>query len=135
MIPRMKTYRLLSLALLVVLGCSSESPRDRKPPHPRMDPTLENPVVFNVDFSTPMPLVSLLVTPEEAVIMRARYSSFFIEMGPAGKTGTLTLRFDKKGSLGTPWNFYLRNFASPYPVRLMGVLPDGKKEVIHEETY
>lgn len=116
-------------------GCSSGSPRDLKEPHPHVDPGPENPVVFNLDLSTPLPLLSLSVTPTEAARLRTLYASFLVEMGTPQKGGVLSLRFDKKGSLGNPWNFYLRNFSPPYPVRLLGVLPDGKKEVIHEETY
>ena len=131
----LSTARVVPLFLMILVGCGSGSGRDGGPAHPPVEPSPENPVVFNLDMSTPLPLVSLLATPEEGVRLRARYSSFFVEMGPPGKGGPLSLRFDRKGSLGTPWNFYLRNFSSPYPVRLMGILPDGKKEVIHEETY
>ena len=67
--------------------------------------------------------------------LRARYASFVIEMGPPVKGSFLSLRFDKKGGLGNPWNFYLRNYAPPYPVRLVGILPDGMKELVHEETF
>jgi hypothetical protein len=121
--------------LLFALGCGSGSRTDSGAPHPPKEPGLENPVVFNLDMSTPMPLLTVLATPEEAAIMRARYKSFFAQMGPPDKRGSLTIRFDAKGTLPIPWNFYLRNFVSPYPVRLMGVLPDGTKEVIHEETF
>jgi hypothetical protein len=135
MIIRMQTLSnslLAALLPLILLGCSST---EEKPARPRADPTPENPMVFNLDMSTPMPLVSVLATREAVVRLRGVYSSFFVEMGSAAKGGMLSLRFDKKGSLGIPWNFYLRNFSSPYPVRLMGVLPDGKKEVVHEETF
>jgi hypothetical protein len=128
--------RLLFLALLLGSpGCSSEAKKDRAASHPQVEPSADHPMVCNIDFSTPLPLVSLSATPEEAARLRARYSSFLIEMGTAEKRGVLALRYDKKGSLGNPWNFYLRNFVSPYPVRLKGILPDGQKEVIHEETF
>jgi hypothetical protein len=134
----MRTLRnilFVPFVLPIVLGCGSGSPKDLKEPHPHVDPGPENPVVFNLDLSTPLPLVSLSATPEEAARLRTLYLSFLIEMGSPQKGGVLSLRFDKKGSLGNPWNFYLRNFSPPYPVRLLGVLLDGKKEVIHEETY
>ena len=125
----------MPFVFLMIAGCGSGSRKEDDHVRPPATPTAENPVVFNLDMSTPLPLVSLLATPEEGARLRARYSSFFVQMGAPGPSSPLSLRFDKKGSLGVPWNFYLRNFSSPYPVRLMGVLPDGKKEVIHEETY
>lgn len=91
--------------------------------------------MFNLDMSTPLPLLSLRAAPEEVARLRARYSSFLVQMAPPRPSAPLTLQFDKKGSLGTPWNFYLRSFASPYQVRLIGVLGDGKREVIYEESY
>jgi hypothetical protein len=121
----------LSFAILVAAGCSSGTRTEGK----FGEVTAETPLVFNLDMSTPLPLVTLLASHEEAVRLRAQYSSFVMEMGPAGKAGPLSLRFDNKGSLGIPWNFYLRKFASPYSVRLMGILRDGKKQVIHEETF
>ncbi len=128
----MNTSRLSPTVLLLVLaGCGSSTRTEGK----HTEATVEAPVVFNLDMSTPLPLVSLVVTPEEATRLRKRYSSFLVEAGPTGKPGTFSLRFDKKGSLGNPWNFYLRKFASPYPVRLLGILPDGTKEVLHEETF
>jgi hypothetical protein len=127
--------RKLPIFLLLLLGCGSGSRTEATPSRPPKEPDLENPVVFNLDLSTPLPLLTVLATREETAILRARYKSFFAQMGPADKRGPLTLRSDAKGSLPIPWNFYLRNFASPYPVRLMGVLPDGTKEVIHEETF
>jgi hypothetical protein len=134
MFSAMNAFRLypgLLLILLVALGCGSSQRTEGK----HGEVTAETPVVFNLDMSPPLPLVSLLVGEDEGVRLRRQYSAFFIEMEPPGKGGKLALRFDKKGSLGTPWNFYLRNFSSPYTVRLMGILPDGKKEVIHEETF
>jgi len=127
------TAPLLPLVFLAITGCGSESRKDH--PHPPASPTAENPIVFNLDMSTPLPLVSVLATPEEAARLRTLYSSFLVQMAPPRLSSPLSLRFDNKGSLGIPWNFYLRNFASPYPVRLIGVLPDGKREVIHEEIY
>ena len=132
---QVRIHRLGTLALLMIAGCGSDPRADVGRAHPPSTPTPENPIVFNVDMSTPLPLVSLLATPEEGSRLRARYSSFFVQIRPPGPAGPLSLRFDKKGSLGNPWNFYLRNFASPYPVRLMGVLPDGTKELIHEDTF
>lgn len=134
MLFTMNTRRLycgLPFLLLVITACGSSTRTEGK----HAEASAETPVVFNLDMSTPLPLVSLLVIQEEAVRLRGQYSSFFIEMGPAGKAGTLSLRFDKKGSLGNPWNFYLRNFSSPYHVRLVGTLPDGNKQTIHEETF
>ena len=134
MLSAMNALRLfpgLVLLLLIAAGCSSSPRTEGK----HAEVTAESPVVFNLDMSTPLPLVSLLLAEDEGVRLRAQYSTFFIEMEPPGKAGKLALRFDKKGSLGTPWNFYLRNFSSPYTVRLMGILPDGKKQVIHEETF
>jgi len=125
--------RLLPLMFLAVVGCGSNSRTDA--PHPPMTPTPENPIVFNLDMSPPLPLVSLRITPEEAARLRTVYASFLVQMAPPRSSSPLSLRFDNKGSLGNPWNFYLRNFASPYPVRLIGVLADGKRDVIHEETY
>jgi len=130
-----RLHRHVALALLIIAGCGSDPRADSGRAHPPSTPTPENPIVFNVDMSTPLPLVTLLATPEEGSRLRNRYSSFFVQMGPPGPASPLSLRFDKKGSLGNPWNFYLRNFSSPYPVRLMGILPDGKKELIHEETF
>jgi hypothetical protein len=96
---------------------------------------VEHPIVFNLDMSPPLPLVSLLITPEEAARLRTLYSSFLVQMAPPRVSSPLSLRYDNKGSLGNPWNFYLRNFASPYPVRLIGVAADGKREVIQEEVF
>jgi len=128
--------RLLFLALLLgIPGCSSEAKKDATASHPRVEPSADHPMVCNIDFSTPLPLVSLSATPEEAARLRARYSSFLVEMGTHEKGGTLALRYDKKGSLGNPWNFYLRNYAPPYPVRVIGILPGGVKEVVHEELF
>ena len=118
------------LFTLVAAGCGSASRTEGK----HTEVTAETPVVFNLDMSTPLPLVSLLISEEEGKRLKERYSSFLIEMLPPGKAA-LSLRFDKKGSLGNPWNFYLRNFASPYRVRLVGTLPDGIKQTIHEETF
>src|SRR5438128_635572 len=101
----LRTIRVAPLFLMIIVGCGSSSGRGGSSAHPPMEPSPENPVVFNLDMSTPLPLVSLLATPEEAARLRARYSSFFVEMGPSGKGGTLSLRFDRKGSLGIPWNF------------------------------
>jgi hypothetical protein len=125
--------RLLPLVFLGIVGCGSESPSDH--PHPTATPTPEIPVVFNLDRTTPLPLVSVLATSEEAARLRTLYASFLVQMAPPRLSTPLSLRFDSKGSLGIPWNFYLRNFASPYPVRLIGVLANGKREIIHEETY
>ena len=125
--------RRLSICLAVALGCGSGSSKEE--PRPPKEPTLEHPVVFNLDLSTPLPLLTVLATHEEAAIMRARYASFYAEMSRGDRGRPLILRFDKKGTLPIPWNFYLRNFTPPYPVRLMGVMPDGTKEVIHEETF
>jgi len=127
--------RHLPLVFLVIAGCGSQSPSDGNRSRPPSTPTPENPIVFNLDMSNPLPLVTLLATPEEAARLRTLYSSFLVQMAPPSISRPLSLRFDNKGSLGIPWNFYLRNFASPYAVRLIGVLADGKREVIHEETY
>jgi hypothetical protein len=133
----MRTFKICFGALLLLggLGCGSGSKTDAAHSHPPAEPSPENPVVFNLDLSTPLPLLTILATHEEAARLRAKYSSFFAEMGLPEKGYTLALRFDKKGSLPIPWNFYLRKFAPPYPVRLKGILPDGTKEVVHEETY
>jgi hypothetical protein len=133
MLASMNNCRLLPIVipfLLAAAGCGSGSRTEGK----HAEVTADTPVVFNLDMSTPLPLVSLLVSEEEGRRLRERYSSFLIEMLPPGK-GALSLRFDKKGSLGNPWNFYLRNFSSPYRVRLVGTLPDGNKQTIHEETF
>jgi hypothetical protein len=133
MLASMNSCRLFPIVMLFALvaaGCGSASRTEGK----HTEVTAETPVVFNLDMSTPLPLVSLLVGEEEGRRLRERYSSFLIEMLPPGK-GALSLRFDKKGSLGNPWNFYLRNFSSPYRVRLVGILPDGNKQTIHEETF
>jgi hypothetical protein len=126
-----RLFPILMLFPLVAPGCGSARRTEGK----HAEVTAETPVVFNLDMSTPLPLVSLLMSEEEGKRLRERYSSFLIEMLPPGNAGTLPLRFDKKGSLGTPWNFYLRNFSSPYRVRLVGTLPDGNKQTIHEETF
>jgi hypothetical protein len=131
----MNRLRLSPLLLGIALGCNADSPRDIQEPHPHREPSPEHPIVCNLDLSNPLPLVSLSATPEEAARLRARYASFAVEMGRPEKGGIPTLRFDRKGSLGNPWNFYLRNYSAPYPVRLVGFLPDGTKEVLHEETY
>jgi hypothetical protein len=132
--PGVKLLLFLSL-LLVSLGCGSGSKKDVNGAHPHVEPSPDHPMVCNLDLSTPLPLVSLSATPEEVNRLRARYASFVIEMGPPVKGGVFSLRFDKKGGLGNPWNFYLRNYAPPYPVRLIGILPDGVKEVVHEELF
>lgn len=121
--------------LLGITGCGSGSPADEDGVRRPQKPGPEHPVVFNLDRSTPLPLLTLLVSEEEAARLRARYASFLSEMGPPRKGVTLSLRFDKKGSLGSPWNFYLPHFASPYPVRLIGILSDGSRELIHEERF
>jgi len=129
----MNSYRLfpiVMLSALVAAGCGSGTRTEGK----HAEVSAETPVVFNLDMSTPLPLVSLLVSEEEGKRLKERYSSFLIEMLPPGKMA-LSLRFDKKGSLGNPWNFYLRNFSSPYRVRLVGTLPDGSKQTILEETF
>jgi hypothetical protein len=123
----------MPLFFLVIAGCGSPSRTNAN--HPPEAPSSEHPVVFNLDMSTPLPLVSLLITSQEAARLRTLYSSFLVQMAPPRLSSPLSLRFDNKGSLGSPWNFYLRNFASPYPVRLIGVVADGKREVIHEEVY
>jgi hypothetical protein len=126
-----RLFPMVILFALVVAGCGSASRTEGK----HAEVTAETPVVFNLDMSTPLPLVSLLVSEEEGKRLKERYSSFLIEMLPPGKATALSLRFDKKGSLGNPWNFYLRTFSSPYRVRLVGTLPDGSKQTIHEETF
>lgn len=132
---RFPIHLLGSLLSMIVMGCSAGSETDGKKTRPRAEPGPENPVVFNVDYSRPLPLLTILATPAEGARLRAMYASFYTEMGPPRKGVTLSLRFDKKGSLGIPWNFYLPHFAPPYPVRLMGILPDGTKEVIHQESF
>jgi hypothetical protein len=127
--------QILPCLLVLAAGCSSGSPTDASHQRKPEKPGPENPVVFNLDLSTPLPLLTILATHEEVVRLRERYSSFVAEMGPPRNGVSLSLRYDKKGSLGIPWNFYLPHYAPPYPVRLIGILPDGKKEVLHEETY
>lgn len=121
--------------LAAVLGCSSGTAADGdgSPRPEKASP--EHPLIFKLDRSTPLPLLSILATEEEAARLRARYASFLSEMGPPRNGVTLSLRFDKKGSLGIPWNFYLPRYAPPYPVRLVGILPDGSREVIREERF
>jgi hypothetical protein len=134
MLVSMNSCRLFPILMLLPLaatGCGSGSRTEGK----HTEVSAETPVVFNLDMSTPLPLVSVLMSEEERGRLRQRYSSFLIEMLPPGKAGSLSLRFDKKGSLGNPWNFYLRDFSSPYRVRLVGTLPDGNKQIIHEETF
>jgi hypothetical protein len=130
------TRLLIPSLLLLVAGCGSGSEKDAAASRPPELPSLEHPVVFNLDMSTPLPLLTVLTSREEIARLREKYSSFLAEMGPPQRGGfILSLRYDKKGSLVSPWNFYLSHFARPYPVRRLGILPDGKKEVIHEETY
>ncbi len=113
-----------------IAGCGDgEGARRPEQPGP------EQPVVFTLDRSTPLPLLSVRVVEEEAARLRARYASFLCEMGPPRNGVTLSLRYDRKGSLGSPWNFYLPHYAPPYPVRLIGILPDGSRELIREERF
>ena len=86
--------RLVPLVVLGILGFGSESGTDR--PHPAATPTPEYPVVFTLDRSTPLPLVSVLATAEEVARLRTLYVSFLVPMAPPRLSGPLSFRFDNR---------------------------------------
>jgi hypothetical protein len=124
--------RLCVLVLLLALpGCSSPPPKKHAPPEPNPN----YPVLFKIDRSNPPPMMEILATAAEILRLRGLYASFYLEMGNLEKGPMQSFQHDRKGSLELPWRFYLPPIKTPYVVRLMGVLPNGTREVIHEETY
>ena len=122
-----------AILLTMSLGCGS-SPTATGDAAPKV-PGPATPVIFSLDMSTPLPLLTIKATGEEVARLKSAYASFLAEVGPPVNGVPISMRADKKGSLEIPWRIYLRKFAPPYPVRLMGVLADGTREVIHEEIF
>jgi hypothetical protein len=123
--------RLCVLALLLSIpGCSSPPPKKQHP----TEPNPSYPILFKIDASN-APMMEIQSTVAELLRLRGLYASFFVEMGDPEKGPLQTFRHDLKGSLELPWRFYLPPAKSPFVVRLVGVLANGTREVLHEETY
>lgn len=120
------------ILLLAGLGCGSGAPAGSGEPAPLNRPSTAHPVTFSLDRTTALPLLTILMTPEEVARVKAVYAAFAVECGPPVNGVPLTMR-GPKGSLEIPWRIYLRNFAAPYPVRLIGTTLGSKREVIYEE--
>lgn len=120
----------LCVLVLLFAGCGSPPPK-RQPPK---EPNPSYPVLFKIDASN-APMMEIQSTVAELLRLRGLYASFFVEMGDPEKGVVQTFRRDVKGSLDLPWRFYLPPAKSPFVVRLVGVLANGTREVIHEETY
>ena len=124
-----------TLLLVLGVGCGSTSTTASSGDSPPKVPDATHQVIFSLDMSTPLPLLTIKATGEEVARLKSTYASFLAEVGPPVNGVPISMRADKKGSLEIPWRIYLRKFAPPYPVRLMGVLADGTREVIHEEIF
>lgn len=122
----------IAFLALTALGCGSSSSTGLDQPAQVNRPSVANPVTFSLDRTTPLPLLTILTTPEEYTRLKNVYASFAVEVGPPVNGVPLTMR-NAKGALEIPWRIYLRNFAAPYPVRLIGMTLGSKREVIYEE--
>lgn len=116
--------KLRMLAILLAAGCGAPA----RTPAPVGSPD----VLFSVDFATPLPLLTIKAGPEETARLKATYKDFRVETGKPVNGVTLAVP-PPQGGFALPWSVYLRNFSAPYPVRLVGIRPDGAREVIREE--
>lgn len=118
--------RTVFLAALLVLGtaCAPTSPT-----------APGTPLTFELDLREKVPLLTINSTPEGLQKLKARYTSFKVTLGQPVDNVQFSAQQGYDGSLPPPWTIPLRNFSSPFPVRVIGTLPDGKEEIVHQDTF
>jgi hypothetical protein len=118
---------MLRVAAILLLGTAACAPTSPTAP--------STPLTFELDLREKVPLLTIKSTPEGLQKLKARYTSFKVTLGQPVDNVQFSVQQGYDGSLSLPWTIPLRNFSSPFPVRVIGTLPDGKEEVIHQDTF
>lgn len=116
---------LRAAALLLALGlgaCAASSGPSR-------------PLSFHLDLRETPATLTISSTPEQLAKLKARYASFKVALGLPVDNVQFSVQQRNDGSLDLPWAIPLRNFSSPFPVRVIGTLPGGKEEIIHQDSF
>jgi hypothetical protein len=123
----------LFVAALAACGPSGAPPRSREADPVDREPA--RPLSLHLDLTRTPPVLTISATDEQLKRLRARYSSFHVELGKPVENIQRSITQGYDGSLDLPWPITLRDFSQPYPVRVVGTLPDRRHEVIIETVF
>lgn len=88
-----------------------------------------------LDRSSDPPTLTISCTEDHLDELKSRYTSFSIELGQLTNDVQRAVTQGYDGSLKVPWTIQLKDFKSPYPVRVIGTTKNGTQEIVVERTY